>query len=458
MNNNENFDMKKMIFHRFIFILIFAICSVGITVFLVAKYSPIEAEENAEELSDSQKQTQVTEDEKTIDINGTYNENAIEAKKYSMDIQGYTIEYLQIDGLKDESIEIKINQEIKSTIQKEAQKLIEKEDVLDVYSYSEMSGNFANVLSIYSHVSVNFGNTEWEYANNYFNFDLTTGKKIELTDVFSSKISIKNVLIDNLYEAVISNQDTYYEDETGYLHLDRVNEDAEETVYAIVSDYLRGKDISFFITPQMIVIRNENLYAKILYADYLKYITIYDKFSQKTDIYDGKYTAQKDIPTLVDLNYFGESYLIEEQADNYYIRLGILNYSDIDKVEETVKNYVDELAEKYRKEAKESGIFKIYDGTFYIFENYDNFQFEDYIASANIYELDTTKSNFENVLKPKMIEHYRNDFSESPEILTREFVPYITNDYEIIEESMKLDNLGNILEENDNSNIIGIDD
>ena len=31
----------------------------------------------------------------------------------------------------------------------------------------------------------------------------------------------------------------------------------------MVLDYLRGKDMEFYITPQMIVIRNENIYAKI---------------------------------------------------------------------------------------------------------------------------------------------------------------------------------------------------
>lgn len=463
MKNNENLSIKKILFHRFIFILIFAIIAIGITSFFIIKNKPVEIEEEETigGLVDPQEQVQVTEDEKTIDANGTYNENAIEAKTYTMDIQGRPIEYLQIDGLKDESIEIKINQEMKSTIQNDVQKFIDKGPSSEVYTYTMMTANFANVLSIYSHVSASFGENNWEYAENYFNFDLTTGNKIELTDIFSSKISIKNVLTDNLYEAIVSNYATY-DDESGNLYLDESSEDVEEIVYGMVSDYLRGKDIGFYITPQMLVIRKENIYAKILYTDYLEYITIYDKFSEKTDIYDGNYTAQKDVPNLIDLRYFGETYLIEEETDNYYIRLGVLNYlSDVDKVEETVKNYVDELAEEYRKEAKESGIFKVYDGTFYIFENYgnyENFQVENYEAYANIYELDTTKSNFENVLKPKMLEHYKQDFSEAPEVITKEFLPYVTSDCEVAEERIVLDNLGNILEENENSNTIEIYD
>ena len=57
-----------------------------------------------------------------------------------------------------------------------------------------------------------------------------------------------------------------------------------------------------------------------------------------------------------------------------------------------------------------------------------------------------------------MTDHYKQDFSDSPELMSREFLPYITSECTATDEEITLDNLGNILVENENSNILGIED
>lgn len=448
--------MKKIILTRVLFIIIFAAIVMGLTIYFANK-TKVKGSENKNSVinnvTDSNKENNeaTSNNEKTVDLNGTYYINPIDFRTYTFEVLGNEIEYVQIDGLKDDGVEIKINNEIKESIEELSKKICEENESAEIYSGYTIRGNFANVISI--NFSISAINDENDvYEDLYFNYDLVNGNEIKLDDIFTSDFPMEEVLIDKLYEAVTTEFTTMDED-TWNLYVAENAEDIEEIVYSIVSDYQRGKKIDFCFTPKLLeVSAGQYSSAKILFKDYTEYVTIYDKYLTSDSLYDGMYKAIEELPNLTDLSMWAnfEEY-IEEEGDNYYINVGLFAEEDTpEKILDSIKNYMNNYINEKKIEEREDGIFTIYNATFDLWYNeVDN------IYSVNIQDIsyNTTKSKYTHSIKNEIIEFFREDFSESPEFIGNSFLSRLNYydeviNYELLESeyyNVKLDTIGNII-------------
>ena len=113
--------MKKMLIKRIIFIILFFMIAVGITTYFIMYNLPKEKKEILvpnEKVSES--------NEKTLDLNGKYDVNDLKVKKYAGDYRDVKFTYYQIDGLKDTSIQYKINYNLKKDIENLLDKWIDE--------------------------------------------------------------------------------------------------------------------------------------------------------------------------------------------------------------------------------------------------------------------------------------------------------------------------------------------
>ena len=412
--------MKKIILKRIIFLILFALIAVGLTLYFASKNNP-EVKEKIEEMTNtiinSTEEPVETIAEKTVDINGTYYINPIEITKYEMDVLGKKVEYVQIDGLKDETVENKINTDIREKISTIATDLFTEHVVTDFSTGCTVEGNFANVLSISVYIQVGVNNWEEVYGEEIcLNYNLLDGNKITINDVFSSKLKLENVFIDELYESVVREY-AEFDDYEGVLRVPKDTEDIEEIVYSIISDYQRGKDISFYITPQKVVLKTGIWSdATILFNDYVEYVIIYDKYMTDTNIYDGRYTAQTALPNLSDLTHWGNIIeYVDKEGSNYYIN-AVLFSSAYEYIPDAVLNSVTTIFNEYVREKevvdsanRKDGMFRLYNVKFEL--SYWDGVYHLYIDDVTH---DTTKSKYTSILKDAIRGFFSGDYTDAP--------------------------------------------
>lgn len=130
------------------------------------------------------------------------------AKKYEENIN-----YIQIDGLKDEALEKKINEDLKNR----AFAILNHENI-EKYKIAEVetnvTANFSNILSveIFSYLYNKQTYEEGSIRDRiYLNYNLTNGEQIKLEEIFAEGVSLKEILTEKLYREY-----SMYEDEWAY--------------------------------------------------------------------------------------------------------------------------------------------------------------------------------------------------------------------------------------------------
>ena len=199
--------LKTLIIRRAIFLMIFLLISVGITAFLIIN-NPFEKKENKSSNGtalNNDVPTAPKRDHKSL-INyekDTFDYNDLEVTEYEESYEGYDISYFQIDGLKDKEIQNMINKNLINDLENEISISKANGDIKDkFYSYGFCYSSFANTLSIeYSLSSYVYDEVtnediyRWEKSV-CENYDLTTGKKIQIQDLFTDD-TIGSDLFDN---------------------------------------------------------------------------------------------------------------------------------------------------------------------------------------------------------------------------------------------------------------------
>lgn len=180
-----------------------------------------------------------------VDVTTPYKENGLEftVKEKSKNI------YYTISGLKDKSIEDKINQKIEEKIQK----LEEKYQGEEKYITGKIVGNFENILSIVFLTSDYYNDYYYEteedcyesYPYGYeetLNIDLNTGEEFDLGDVLLKDSTLREILIAEITENAFRTVGlSYYLDRKDYSLV-------EDSVYSIINQYNKGNYI-FSISP-----------------------------------------------------------------------------------------------------------------------------------------------------------------------------------------------------------------
>ena len=242
--------------------------------------------------------------EETLDLYGTYNQNdlLIIDKEIEHELFDEPIKLKQISGLKDKSIENKINKDIENKYLKLINDFHNQYDLKNPNTYMNENANFSNVISLMAYVSGQ--NSSGEYINQRigFNYNLINGEEIEFKDLFTKDADIQTIVRSALYKQVEKSQDAYWDEELGKWMQTRWEynyeiEDCEEIteeyipylteneISKIVQQFVNGEESEFSFTPYDIQIY-EPEYCNIKFEDFADMVTIYDKYLTKESLYE----------------------------------------------------------------------------------------------------------------------------------------------------------------------------
>lgn len=320
--------------------------------------------------------------------------------------------YVQIKGLKDKTIENKINEEIKNAVTKwyEPDELHDTNiDYISTDAY--VMGNYGNTLSIRINRYTNYED-DWKNESKTLNYNLTTGEKIEFEDLFLPGVSIKNILSQVLYD--------YYITQTGYSSetedLSKVDlSQIENKVYNIMSIYNNNPKLEWFgFSSSYIFFKIGDLDEIVV--DIWRYydkIAIYHRFETDESIFDGQYKNNNTSYVCIDV--LPEEYVINRQiSDNLieYISLNIapelLEDARYKKIYDEYIGKIDLEIEEQKTKAKQNpqettiiiGYFSLYNS--YLDEELSNF--------LDNYSICEYSQNYGTVKIPT--DYYKNEMFE----------------------------------------------
>lgn len=353
-----------------------------------------------------------------IDLNSTYDCNDLIIEDFIISVNDDEGKIPQIKGLKDTSVQNKINTDMK----KRAMELIDKYSTarhVDYYTYS----NFANVISI----SFGLGFEEEPYYENiYFNYNLLDGERLKLEDLFMDDADILTIVRQAFYNSftLYGNYDT----ETELFTLD------ENQLYKTVKSFMANENRQFAFTPTEIYFYNKTDMASVKMIDIYDQVCIYSNFTTPDSIYTGEYQGFKNIFTCATSNY--EIFDMIEygfQEENLWTDITVgesyFPYEsplDADKKEEfnlfrTEKlNEAKEEIERMRKVAKENPD-KFYvlllkpNVNIYCDSEYENGEWHYTYSSMasfheNIHTIEMTMDFYNSTFKNILVENYRYDY------------------------------------------------
>ena len=203
--------MKKL----FIGIVIFAVISVLVTGILIniknknlSGDNNISSGDNTSDLINNIDEKT----EKTIDLYGTYNENdlIVEERKeiFKIGNEDVEIKIPKIKGLKDKTVENKVNDDITNRISETINKFANNSEIKDVSSNYSITGNFANVLSGCLNIYYEGG-----YEEITINYELVNGERVKLEDLFVKGMDFNTLIRRALYEEYRRKTDTGIRDD-----------------------------------------------------------------------------------------------------------------------------------------------------------------------------------------------------------------------------------------------------
>ena len=402
---------------KVIFVTIFSLICIIITTLLIL-YKNIEIEEVSntnfiQEISDGT----IEKDVPGIDLKGTYNQNDLIIDEVAITKESAEIRYFQINGLKNKTIENKINKEIEYVALNWYKEEIKNlNEVINVYVSMGNACNFSNTISFdITYIAKIDDNDDGFYQGTKgLNYDLNTGEKILVNKLFTSDAPIENILRKSAYYSFVSGK---IEDNLAGDLIVSDYGNIEDEIVTIINTYKKGKITEFYYTPQRIYL----MYTKekmltIEMKDFPEYIAIYNRYLSKESLYEKSGVGIKNIYTLADRYsdiYYYSNY---QKADNYFIDISIDFQTTQD--DEFAKKLVQDKIRAIETEierVKQKGI-----------ENPNNFYILNYYISiytgqewstqqmltncwehGNYYEMSV--HDFEENIEPIIVEYNRND-------------------------------------------------
>lgn len=259
--------------------------------------------------------------------NQKYNQNDLEIIRKNVD---GIVEYqsIRISGLKNKEIENKINSEIAQTEEEFVNLLSNFETDKRRYVNEYVSANFSNILSISMEAS-SYGLSVSTEKKKYLNYDLTTGNKIELKDLFLPNADVdryarnyiyKDALHEAFSKANVFFDNKYWEDgKCTYF----TNELDEASYIKRFTKYKNAKK-DFYIGENYIYIQygegwDDSIYIK--YKDCLDDLVVYTKFATKDSIFERDDIGFKDLYACSIVEPYSDkySYIVGDVTPNFRI-------------------------------------------------------------------------------------------------------------------------------------------
>lgn len=282
--------MKKIIFG----LIAFGIVCFAATGVLIYKHNEeiLAKDNNQENKSNGNKEEQ----EKTLDLNGTYNENDIIISENAEIFNSVEIRIPQISGLKNKDIETKVNNSIREKIYSS---LKEYSDIEYMSFYT--NANFSNVLSIICTCGLK---DDWKEI--YLNYELINGEELKLDDLLSKNTDIYTVVRKAFYRAAagsaVRNEDIEepkYDPTTNTWYIYRYEWNTstessekkkvefvidEDEVAQNIANFINSSRKDFFFSPQGVYLKTYNYFVN--FTDIADNIVIYDKYLTEESLYE----------------------------------------------------------------------------------------------------------------------------------------------------------------------------
>lgn len=332
--------------------------------------------------------------------NQKYNQNDLKIIYQDTNYEGLEYKTLRINGLKNKEIENKINKELEEIEDEIRKKLVSASgEQENAYLSSNVNANYSNILSVTFYGSKSDSNYVPQInIEKFLNYDLTTGNKIKLEDLFLPGTDIDLYAQNDIYKQklhdsfskknIFFNPDYWQSGELQYV-LDEVDE------IDFIKQYNKYKNSKkdFYLTTTGIGISYSkdgnygDVYIK--YMDCLDNLVVYTKFLTKESIFERDNIGLKDLyvcSSVVDQN-DQSVYLIKDLATNLRIdaRINVWTseeYNELEFFKNTLAKLKAELIEKKEEYIKIAN------------ENKDKYYFVGIVYDINRYYPKTLLSSY----------------------------------------------------------------
>lgn len=401
---------------KVIFVVLFSIICI-ITTALLILYKNIDIEQNEQDIQQENPKENLGSDVSGIDLNGKYNQNDLNVEEKKVTLEKTEISYLQINGLKDKTIENKINKEIETlALNWYKEEIKDLGEVINISVTMWETASFANTISFELSYTAKIDDDDdgLYYGVKGLNYDLNTGEKITIDKIFTDNAPIENILRQSAYYSLVSC--TVEDNLAGDLIVTDYG-DIEDNIVEIINLYKNGKITEFTYTPtgvSLLYKGNQMLYIDM--EDFTEYIAIYNRYLTDESIYESNDIGIKNLYTLTrrynDIYY----YTNYQNEDNYFIDISIdfQTTQDDEFAKELVQEKILEIEkeiEKVKQKVKENP------NEFYILNYYISvYTGEDWATKqvlTNYYERGNsyymTVHDFEENIEPIIIEYNRQN-------------------------------------------------
>lgn len=355
----------------------------------------------------------------SIDLNGTYDMNDLLIDSVTETVNGKEVSYPCIKGLKNKTVEEKINSEL----YEKAHELTDKYRDTLTYGSFYTDANFANVLSLSFQVGFD---SEPYYEHIRFNYSLTDGSHLTLEDLFLPDADLLNIVRESFYYSLVYGTESDVED-GNYIYSPN-----EDEVYVAVRSYMAQRDKAFLFTPTSIYLYSADAMATVPMVDHASSIAVYSKYLTEKSIFTGEYTGFKNLITCsevsesmfehIEYGYLEDNMWYDFTITNDYIPKDGTGYDEkaVSLYQKLRKSVFDSFfadIDSYRKTARENpdrfyALFIKPSSQLYVDSKYSNgnwhYDFSDLSAFTNdvlIYETD--KDTYENEFRPLIADTYR---------------------------------------------------
>ena len=390
--------MKKII----VLVLCFALFSILITGFLIKKKNGTITNAHNDDVMHNEviveNETSGNRcEEKTLDLYGTYNENDIEVVESYIEINNSQQKVVipAIKGLKNKSIEEKINNDIKNRV---SENMKHFDNTINIKTKYDIHGNFSNVLSIsYSYIIDN-ADTYKTISFLTFNYELIDGNRLRFEDLFKTDTDIYSIVRRIYYKGLASEvnepavkinnkyyflYDIYfdkernswfgtseeYDESTGETHYEEreyIPKTIEEDINRKIKDFMNSSDKKYYFTPSYVgIVRMQDehfIFDTIELKDIANEVVIYDKYITNENLYEKSNIGKKNIWTGVSplkydyMNYgFAEEnlYFDISTEPKYAFEKYLFKKAENELINQLITK-AQRKVEEYRKVAKEN--------------------------------------------------------------------------------------------------------
>ena len=368
-SNKETEEFKKVkpkntFIKKYIIFIVVLMAVTGLAIFFTINPLSKPQEEKVEEVAEEQENQEIVKNEAEDakyaikKYSETYNENDLKILNY-VDVDGNVqlyehfyqaptgnkrIEYFQIDGLKNKTVQNKINERLKSESYKLKAKNVS----------SNVAANFSNIISV---VITGYTQETDEMECTTLNIDLTTGENIPFEKVFVSSTPINSLLAEGLNVTLAWDSKASDDTEENWMEDYNMNNadtsDFEDKFLMLANNYKKQKEnIKYSISPNKITIYNltdgivkkDYLHIDIDISKHLEEVAIYKRYLTDTSIFENNNIGLKNIIVCTNPTLGYESALRN--------MFKILNYGKVSDnifMEDVIENYDQYGDEGYQK-------------------------------------------------------------------------------------------------------------